>query len=193
MPFKVKITNGDEIIVDDGNTILESALDQGIDFPHGCRTGNCGACKSRKKSGEIEMSPFSEFALDEEEEKQGLILACRSVPWSDCEIEILNEDDENDKNNLEIKNLKCEVINIKKVTRDIFIINLKLNDKNIFEFKAGQYAELYIGDCKEKHFSMANSPNTSELEFHIKTLDGGEVSNYVKNDFFSKKGNKSKN
>ena len=128
------------------------------------------------------MSPFSEFALDEEEEKQGLILACRSVPWSDCEIEILNEDDENDKNNLEIKNLKCEVINIKKVTRDIFIINLKLNDKNIFEFKAGQYAELYIGDCKEKHFSMANSPNTSELEFHIKTLDGGEVSNYVKND-----------
>ena len=136
MPFKVKITNGDEIIVDDGNTILESALDQGIDFPHGCRTGNCGACKSKKISGEIEMSPFSEFALDEEEEKQGLILACRSVPWSDCEIEILNEDDENDKKNLEIKNLKCEVINIKKVTRDIFIINLKLNDKNIFEFKA---------------------------------------------------------
>ena len=128
------------------------------------------------------MSPFSEFALDEEEEKQGLILACRSVPWSDCEIEILNEDDENDKNNLEIKNLKCEVINIKKVTRDIFIINLKLSDKNFFEFIAGQYAELYIGDCKEKHFSMANSPNTSELEFHIKTLDGGEVSNYVKND-----------
>ena len=32
MPFKVKITNGDEIIVDDGNTILESALDQGIDL-----------------------------------------------------------------------------------------------------------------------------------------------------------------
>ena len=25
------------------------------------------------------MSPFSEFALDEDEEKQGLILACRSV------------------------------------------------------------------------------------------------------------------
>ena len=183
MPFKIKITNGDEIIVDDGNTILESALDQGIDFPHGCRTGNCGACKSKKLSGEIEMSPFSEFALDKDEEKQGLILACRSVPWSDCEIEILNEDEdnENNKNNIEINSLKCEVTNIKKVTKDIFIINLKLNDKNFLEFKAGQYAELYIGGCKEKHFSMANSPNTGELEFHIKTLDGGEISNYVKN------------
>ena len=83
---------------------------------------------------------------------------------------------------IKIKDLKYKVINIKKVTKDIFIINLKLNDKNFFEFKAGQYAGLYIGDCKEKHFSMANSPNTNELEFHIKTLDGGEVSNYVKND-----------
>ena len=183
MPFKIKIANGDEIIVDDGNTILESALDQGVDFPHGCRTGNCGACKSKKLSGEIEMSPFSEFALDKDEEKQGLILACRSVPWSDCEIEILNEDEdnENNKNNIEINSLKCEVTNIKKVTKDIFIINLKLNNKNFLEFKAGQYAELYIDGCKEKHFSMENSPNTGELEFHIKTLDGGEISNYVKN------------
>ena len=28
---------------------------------------------------------------------------------------------------------------------------------------------------------MANPPSTNELEFHIKTLDGGEVSDYVKN------------
>jgi len=180
MPFKIKVTNGKEISVDEGNTILESALDQGIDFPHGCRTGNCGACKSKIISGDIEMSPYSEFALDEDEEKNGLILACRSVPWSDCEIKILNEEDDN-KNNLEIKNLTCQVTNIRKVTKDIFVINLKLDDKKYFKFKAGQYAELHIGNCKEKYFSMANSPKTKELEFHIKTLDGGEVSNYVKN------------
>lgn len=48
MPFKVKISDGNEILVDEGNTILEAALDQGIDFPHGCRSGNCGACKSKK-------------------------------------------------------------------------------------------------------------------------------------------------
>ena len=58
MPFKVKITNGDEIIIDDGNTILESALDQGIDFPHGCRTGNCGACKSKKNLERLKCHHF---------------------------------------------------------------------------------------------------------------------------------------
>ena len=69
MPFKVQISGGKEIIVDEGNTILEAALEQGIDFPHGCRSGNCGACKSKKIFGDIEMSPYSEFALDEDEEK----------------------------------------------------------------------------------------------------------------------------
>ncbi len=183
MSFKVKIKNGIEIEVDDGNTILESALDQGIDFPHGCRTGNCGACKSKKISGDIEMSPYSEFALDKDEENQGLILPCRAVPWSDCEIEVLSEEhnDETEANGIEIKCLEYKVTNITKKTKDIFILDLKIGNKGSLNFKAGQYAELYIGNCKEKHFSMANSPETSNLEFHIKTLDGGEVSNYVKN------------
>ena len=181
MPFKVKISDGNEILVDEGNTILEAALDQGIDFPHGCRSGNCGEKKKKKISGDIEMSPYSEFALDEDEEKQNLILACRSVPWSDCEIKILTDEEDDENNNLEIKNLECKVVNLKKVTNDIYVMNLSIDNKEVFKFKAGQYAELYIGKCKEKHFSMASSPNAGELEFHIKTLDGGEVSAYVKN------------
>lgn len=180
MPFKVKILNGKEIIVDEGNTILESALDQGIDFPHGCRTGNCGACKSEKISGDIEMSPYSEFALEKEEEKQGLILACRAVPWSDCEIKILSEEKDSTEKIIDIKHLEYTVTQINKVTQDVIILNLKTENKEKFEFKAGQYAELYFGDCKEKHFSMANSPSTNNLEFHIRALNGGEVSDYVK-------------
>ena len=32
------------------------------------------------------MSPYSEFALTEDEAAQGLILACRAVPWTDCAV-----------------------------------------------------------------------------------------------------------
>ena len=180
MKFRVKIQNKKEVIVDAGNTILEAALDQGIDFPHGCRSGNCGACKSEKISGDIEMSPFSEFALDAEEEKQGFILACRSVPWSDCEIKIVDEQQNEDLNEIKIKKVECKVSRLTKVTDDIYILNLHITSNEEFKFKAGQYAELYFDKCREKHFSMANSPNADELEFHIKTLDGGEVSSYVK-------------
>ena len=181
MSFKVKIQNRKEILVDMGNTILEAALEQGVNFPHGCKTGNCGACKSEKISGDIEMSPFSEFALEPEEEEKGMILACRSVPWSDCEIRIIDDQLEETLNDFKVINIECVVKKLTKVTDDIYILNLKINSEEEFKFKAGQYAELYFGQCKEKHFSMANPPSTNELEFHIKTLDGGEVSDYVKN------------
>jgi len=181
MSFKVKIQNRKEILVDMGNTILEAALEQGVNFPHGCKTGNCGACKSEKISGDIEMSPFSEFALEPEEEEKGMILACRSVPWSDCEIRIIDDQLEETLNDFKVISVECVVKKLTKVTDDIYILNLKINSEEEFKFKAGQYAELYFGQCKEKHFSMANPPSTNELEFHIKTLDGGEVSDYVKN------------
>ena len=181
MSFKIKIQNRKEILVDMGNTILEAALEQGVNFPHGCKTGNCGACKSEKISGDIEMSPFSEFALEPEEEEKGMILACRSVPWSDCEIRIIDDQLEETLNDFKVISVECVVKKLTKVTDDIYILNLKINSEEEFKFKAGQYAELYFDQCKEKHFSMANPPSTNELEFHIKTLDGGEVSDYVKN------------
>jgi CDP-4-dehydro-6-deoxyglucose reductase/ferredoxin-NAD(P)+ reductase (naphthalene dioxygenase ferredoxin-specific) len=181
MPFIVKIKNRDDITVDEGNTILEAALDQGIEFPHGCRSGNCGACKSEKISGKIEMSPYSEFALEEKEEKAGFILACRAVPWSDCEIKIVEDELIDDLESNEIKNIEYEVKYLRKVSKDIYSINLHNSSNEEFKFKAGQYAELYFNNCKEKHFSMASSPNTNELEFHLKILDGGEISNYVEN------------
>lgn len=181
MSYKVKINNKDIIEVDNGNTILEAALEKGIDFPHGCRSGNCGACKAKRVSGEIEMSPYSEFALEEEEKENNYILACRSVPWSDCEINVLSEN-ENNIINHKIIEFETRVKSLKKITQDIYVINLEyINLKKNFEFYAGQYVELTFGDLPEKHFSMANSPETKDLEFHIKVLNDGETSQYIKN------------
>ena len=39
------------------------------------------------------MEGYSEFALSDEEKERGLILACRAVPWEDCEVAWLEEDD----------------------------------------------------------------------------------------------------
>ncbi len=88
MTFSVTIEQAAvPITVEIGQTILEAAIGVGIPYPHGCRSGNCGACKSRLISGEVEMSPYSEFALTADERDNGLVLACRSVPWEDAEIE----------------------------------------------------------------------------------------------------------
>ena len=180
MSFKVTINKKDIIEVDTGNTILEAALEKGIDFPHGCRSGNCGACKSKIISGEIEMSPYSEFALEDVEKDDGYILACRSVPWSDCEISVFSENEEVKKP--KITEFDATVKKLTKTTNNIYIINLECTDMSEnFNFLSGQYAEVAFGKLPAKHYSMANSPNKKELEFHIKVLSDGETSEYIKN------------
>src|SRR6266851_5808955 len=78
--------HGTAVRVGIGETILEAALAQGVPYPHGCRSGNCGACKSVLESGEVDLAPYSDYALTEEERSQGLILACRAMPWSDATV-----------------------------------------------------------------------------------------------------------
>ncbi|AJA10943.1 MAG: 2Fe-2S iron-sulfur cluster-binding protein [Sphingobium sp.] len=85
---------GRAIAVGDGQTILEAALDAGIAYPHGCRSGRCGTCKSRLVAGEVDMLPHTCFALTPEEKAQGLILACRAQPLTNIEVAWLGKEDE---------------------------------------------------------------------------------------------------
>src|SRR5260370_24233050 len=94
MGFQASIRQHEAAVsVEIGQTILEAALAAGVAYPHGCRSGNCGACKSRLESGEVELSPYSPYALSDAERAQGLILACRAVPWSDAAVSWLEVDD----------------------------------------------------------------------------------------------------
>src|SRR5215471_9287479 len=93
MAFQVRIRQYDgAVVVEPGQTILAAALAQGVGYPHGCQSGNCGACKSRHYQGEIELAPYSEYALTEAERADGLILACRAMVWGDAEVAWLEAD-----------------------------------------------------------------------------------------------------
>jgi len=72
-----------EVVVEDGQTILEAALAQGVNWPYGCAHGMCGACKARCVSGEVDLSDASAFALFDDEREEGLILTCCARPKSD--------------------------------------------------------------------------------------------------------------
>ena len=122
MSFKVRIAQADRTIeVPTGATILEAALDAGVPYPYGCQSGNCGACKSHLVTGEVEMSPYSDFALTDEEKAHGQILACRAVPRSECEVAWLEADD------MVVhprRILTCTVAAVDDVTHDIKRVRL---------------------------------------------------------------------
>lgn len=171
MSFRVTIRQAPEpIVVETGDTILASALAQGVAYPNGCRSGNCGACKSRLISGDVEMSPYSEYALTGEERASGLILACRSVPWDDCEVAWLDEDDIVAHPQ---RRMSGTVVGLDPLTHDIVRLRLRVESGGPFSFSAGQYASLVFSGQPPRDYSMANRPDEPILEFHIRNLGRG--------------------
>ena len=85
---------GIEIEVEEDETVLDAAFRQGIAVPHGCKEGQCASCKSILIDGEIDLKKYSTFALSDMERDQEHILLCRTLAFSDLEIELLNYDEE---------------------------------------------------------------------------------------------------
>ena len=67
-----------DFIMDSEKTILEGALENGIDAPHSCQGGICTTCICKVVSGKAEMEDA--YALSDEEQKEGFVLACISKP-----------------------------------------------------------------------------------------------------------------
>ena len=86
---------GVEIEVDEEQTVLRAAAEQGITLMHGCKEGQCAACKSFVLDGEdIELDKYSTFALPDFELEEGFTLLCRAHVYEDVTIELLNYDEE---------------------------------------------------------------------------------------------------
>lgn len=63
-----------------GDSILNAALDQGMDLPYACKGGICSSCKAKLVTGTVEMD--ANYALEKDELAQGFILTCQSHPRS---------------------------------------------------------------------------------------------------------------
>jgi ferredoxin len=87
MSFQVTIANtGATIACAPGQRILHAAVGAGVDYPYACATGNCAACISELRAGEVSMLPYSDNALSAAQAAEGKILACRARPLSDVEV-----------------------------------------------------------------------------------------------------------
>ncbi|MBM3571108.1 MAG: 2Fe-2S iron-sulfur cluster binding domain-containing protein, partial [Alphaproteobacteria bacterium] len=161
------------IAVEPGATILEAALAANVPFPHGCRSGNCGACKSRLHAGSVDMAPCSEYALSAEERAQGLILACRATVGSDAEIAWLDADETVVHPR---RNLVCQVQRRDMMTHDIVRLSLAVRSGGPFTFSAGQYAAVTFDGFAPRDYSMANRLVGDELEFHVRRSTGAAPS-----------------
>jgi ring-1,2-phenylacetyl-CoA epoxidase subunit PaaE len=86
---RVKINfQGNDTLVEvlKGKSVLEAALDAGVELPYSCQTGNCSTCKGKLKTGELRMIGLSNPRNDLE--KEDYLLCCSHPLTDDVYLEI---------------------------------------------------------------------------------------------------------
>ena len=168
-----------EFEVEEGETVLNAAFRQGIALPHGCKEGQCSACKCVLLEGEVDLLKYSTFALNDMERESGHVLLCRSLPQSDIEVELLNYDEELLAKAIAVRSFNGTITRFEKLTHDIRGIEIEIDSP--IKFWAGQYVDITVtteeGETITRSFSMANTPSeTKKLAFIIKKYPDGKFS-----------------
>ncbi len=175
---KIKIEPlNQEFEIDYNKTILQSLLDQGIQFPHNCRVGSCTTCVSKLKEGKVKELTDKAFVLNEEQLKENYILVCQSIPKSEYIVI------ENHKIEKKEEHILAEIIEKKFLTHDIIELTIALQ-KPVY-YKAGQYIN-FIFDWldRPRSYSMSNRPNSKGskyLNFFIKKVPKGKFTEWLFN------------
>jgi p-cymene monooxygenase electron transfer component len=169
-PYRVHLTGTDiGFEVGRNKTVLESALESGLAYPHDCTVGTCGSCRSRLLSGRVDaITPFG-YTLSREELEGGYILACQAVPESDLEIEIdLAAADP-------VVRTNARLVAIEELTHDIRKVSWETDAP--VGYRAGQYMNVsWPGGPGPRSYSFSAAPGeggTRRLTSFIRKTPGG--------------------
>ena len=64
-----------------GISILDAAIDAGVDAPYSCKGGVCTSCMGKLVEGTVKMD--ANYALTDKEIAAGFVLCCQGHPTSD--------------------------------------------------------------------------------------------------------------
>ncbi|MCB2101645.1 MAG: 2Fe-2S iron-sulfur cluster binding domain-containing protein [Rhodobacterales bacterium] len=180
---------GEEVAVEEGQTILDACLRAGVWLPHACGHGLCGTCKVDVIDGEVDHRDASLFALLDVEREEGKTLACCATLDSDVEIEA-DVDEEPDAERHPVRDFTGTVTRLADLTPDIKGVWLAVaavdgdgDGDGPLAFQAGQYVNVTVpGVDGPRAFSIANPPSQgdgAEIELHIRLVPGGRATTWI--------------
>ena len=182
MSYQVTIEpTGEQIEVEEGQTILQAALRQGVWLPFACGHGTCATCKVQVLEGEADLGAASSFALMDIERDEGKVLACCAIPQSDMVIEA-DIDADPDFLGHPVEDYCAVVSALVDLSPTIKGVHLKLDRP--MAFQAGQYINLQLPGVEgTRAFSLANPPSRAdEVELHVRRVEGGLATGKVHDD-----------
>ena len=120
MTFKITVKpSGRQFEADDQQLILDAALEQGINFPYGCRSGSCGNCIGRLIEGDIAYPSGIPLGLSEAQLADNQALFCQATALSDLTIEV---NEIKAAHGMEAKKLTARVGTLKQLSPDVILM-----------------------------------------------------------------------
>ena len=161
--------------------LLKAAIAQGIDYPHNCRVGVCGTCKTRLVSGRV--SPMVDLALSpltNAEIEAGYVLACQAKVRGDLVVEARIGHHAL----LPVRMVPAKVVRWHRLPGDVIDLRLALDEP--VAYHAGQYCTIAeSGSFTRRSYSYYDAPPegegaaASEVGFLVKRLPGGRFSEWL--------------
>ena len=153
-----------EFFVDGADTILDAALRSGLALNYGCSNGNCGLCKARIVSGQVQKVRHQDYVLSEAEKQQGFTLLCSHTAVSDLVIEALESAEPGD---IPTQELVARVKAVQALGDDLMLLQLQTPRSNRLRFLAGQNLTLTAGEASAQ-LPIASCPcDDRNLQFHV--------------------------
>lgn len=178
---RLRVTYADGVVremsVNDGQTILEAAEENGVPIVNSCQAGVCGTCVARCTSGDYELD--TSIGLSQAEKDAGRILACQTVPTTDCEIFV---DYPLENNAARMTAGVATVAGLERVGANVALLTLDVSGlEEALKFAPGQFAQLKVpGTSSWRNYSFVQAHGERpQLEFLIRILPDGAMSNYL--------------
>jgi NAD(P)H-flavin reductase/ferredoxin len=172
---------GETIECEAGESVLDAAFRHGYSLAHGCREGQCSACKCYLLEGDVELKPYSNFALSDTERSNGYALMCRAMPTADAVVELLHYDPDNYRLENAIRECAGTVESITELTRDI--VGVTVTAPEDFGWLPGQYVDVHVPEGSDpparRSFSIASLPDTHRVELMVKRYPDGRFSSML--------------
>ncbi|MAT91775.1 MAG: phenol hydroxylase [Halioglobus sp.] len=169
---------GDVVEVEEGQSILDASLRQGVWLPFACGHGTCATCKVQVLEGDVEIGNASPFALMDVERDEGKVLACCAIPESDLVIEA-DIDVDPDFLGYAVEDFEATLTSIEVLSPTIRGLHFALDHP--MQFQAGQYINVVLPGIEgARAFSIANKPSDNGvLELHVRRVPEGAGTGYL--------------
>ena len=173
------LPSGHDFFVEGTSSILEAGLRSGLALNYACSNGNCGECKARVVSGDVNKISSHDYVISDADKANGHILMCCNAAVTDITLEALEACSNED---IPQQQLTAKVKKLDTSRDDVALLHLKTPRTQRLRFLAGQYVTLGGNEFPVLDQSVSSCPcDDMNLHFQIPKIPGNEFSDFIFN------------